>query len=343
MKSDAMNTAFVAQHTICQIAAAVTLAAFIGCAQSKAVVDESADNVARSVVERGPLRVTAEFAPAAARLSDEPTLTLTYEYERGVVVTKPPFGESLGEFAILGFREPASTLQGDRQVEQQVYRLEPTTTGDLTIAPIAITFRDQRPAGDGQERQLKTEALQVNVTTMVSAEAPALTDLRPPARPVAIPTTIGFGWLWYLFIPLTVCIFCVWLWRRRKRPAVIEPQRSPREIAEAALSDLEQSDLAQSDVKQFYVDLTGIVRRYLEQTTGVRAAEETTEEFLRDISNHNAYGVEVRSRLQDFLVSADLVKFAGHQPLPDDVATALERARRFVRTSWLQTRAEVAA
>ncbi len=115
------------------------------------------------------------------------------------------------------------------------------------------------------------------------------------------------------------------------------------QIAEASLSDLEQSDLAQSDVKQFYVDLTGIVRRYLEQTTGVRAPEETTEEFLREISTHNAYGVEVRQRLQEFLVSADMVKFAGHQPSSDDIATALERARRFIRTSWLQTRTEVAA
>ena len=142
---------------------------------------------------------------------------------------------------------------------------------------------------------------------------------------------------------MAVGAFCIWLWRRRKHPEVIQPQRSPREIAEEALSDLEQSDLSQSDVKQFYVDLTGIVRRYLEQTTGVRAPEETTEEFLRDISNHNAFGVEVRRRLQEFLISADLVKFAGHQPLPEDVITALERARRFVRTSWLQTRAEVAA
>jgi hypothetical protein len=154
---------------------------------------------------------------------------------------------------------------------------------------------------------------------------------------------IGFSWLWYLFVPLAISAFCAWLWRRRKPSEVVQPRRSPREIAEESLSDLERSDLAQSDIKLFYVDLTGIVRRYLEQTTGVRAPEETTEEFLRDISNHNAYGVEVRNRLQEFLISADLVKFAGHQPLPEDVTTALERARRFVHTSWLQTRAEVAA
>jgi hypothetical protein len=343
MKSDAMNILFTAQNSICQIAIAIMLASVVGCAPTKEAADESDDDVARSVVERGPLRVTAEVAPAQSRLSDEPTLTLTYEYETGVVVTKPPFGESLGEFAILGFREPTSTLNGDRQVEQQVYHLEPTTTGDLTIAPITITFRDQRPDGDGLEHQLETESLTITVTTMVGAEAPSLTDLRPPASPVKIPMEIGFSWLWYLFVPLAISAFCAWLWRRRKPSEVVQPRRSPREIAEESLSDLERSDLAQSDIKQFYVDLTGIVRRYLEQTTGVRAPEETTEEFLRDISNHNAYGVEVRNRLQEFLISADLVKFAGHQPLPEDVTTALERARRFVQTSWLQTRAEVAA
>ncbi len=51
-----------------------------------------------SVVERGPVKVTAEVQPAKARLSDEPVLTLTIEYESGVQIEKPPFGASHGKF-----------------------------------------------------------------------------------------------------------------------------------------------------------------------------------------------------------------------------------------------------
>ena len=40
---------------------------------------------------------------------------------------------------------------------------------------------------------------------------------------------------------------------------------------------------AQGLVKEFYLRLTGIVRQYVEDTTGIRAPEQTTEEFLRDM------------------------------------------------------------
>ena len=118
---------------------------------------------------------------------------------------------------------------------------------------------------------------------------------------------------------------------------------SPREIAVAALRELEQSNLASANVKEYYVELTGIVRRYLEQTSGVRAPEQTTEEFLRDIAGHEAFRGEKRERLQRFLVSADLVKFAGHRPSEDDVQEALHRARRFIETTWSPPSDEVAA
>jgi len=61
---------------------------------------------ARSVVERGPVKVTAEVQPPKARLSDEPMLTLTIEYEDGVQVEKPPFSNSMGSFLIRDFHEP---------------------------------------------------------------------------------------------------------------------------------------------------------------------------------------------------------------------------------------------
>jgi hypothetical protein len=97
------------------------------------------------------------------------------------------------------------------------------------------------------------------------------------------------------------------------------------------LDKLAQSGLAETDVKQFYVELTGIVRRYIEQTTAIRAPEQTTEEFLREISRKNTFDYEVNQRLQDFLESADLVKFAAHRPRREDVDESLSRARAFIK------------
>ena len=332
---------------LCDTLVLLVAASFLctcGCMNCQTENEPDSAEVLRNVVERGPLSVVTEVSPAQPRLSDEPTFTLTYEYEEGVVVNKPPFGKALGEFEILSFREPPATRAGSRQVEQQIYRLEPTTAGDLKIAPIKITFRDGRKdVGDQQQHELTTEEIVVPVTTMLDDEAPSLSDLRPAAPPVRLPMQFGYKWLAWLAVPLLLVAASLYWWRWRKSQLPPEPIYTPREIATAALRELERSNMAQKDVKTFYVELTGIVRRYLEQTSGVHAPEQTTEEFLRAIADHDAFLGEKRERLQQFLESADLVKFAGHQPSTEDVDQAFQRARRFIEITWSPPAQEIAA
>ena len=148
-----------------------SIAIVVGCAEEQTDVADKSQDVIRNIVERGPLKVTTEISPAKPRLSDEPTFTLTYEFEKGVVVNKPPFGKALGQFDILGFREPPATTDGDHDVEQQIYRLEPSNAGELKISPIKVTFRDGRKGvGDQQQHELITDEIVVPVTTMLGDE-----------------------------------------------------------------------------------------------------------------------------------------------------------------------------
>ena len=80
--------------------------------------------------------------------------------------------------------------------------------------------------------------------------------------------------------------------RRKRRP--IEPRRqTPEEIAQAALALLLAENLpGRGLVKEFYLRLTGIVRQYVEDTTGIRAPEQTTEEFLRDMRSRAVFPPE---------------------------------------------------
>ena len=96
------------------------------------------------------------------------------------------------------------------------------------------------------------------------------------------------------------------------------------------LQRLIEQNLAEIDVKLFYVELTGIVRRYIERTTGVRAPEQTTEEFLREITAKETFDGMFSRRLKNFLESADLVKFAGLHPRKDDIEEAFHRAKVFI-------------
>jgi hypothetical protein len=116
----------------------------------------------------------------------------------------------------------------------------------------------------------------------------------------------------------------------RRQASEADVPLSPKELAWLELERLVQQNLAQKDVKLFYVELTGVIRRYIERSTGVRAPEQTTEEFLSQISRHTSFAAEESDRLKAFLESADLVKFAAQEPRAEDIEEAFERAKVFI-------------
>lgn len=290
----------------------------------------SPGRVARTKVERGPVQITVEVAPEPVRLSDEPRLTLTIESEPGVEVRKPPFGDAVGDFIIRDFHEPLPESTGERQILRQVYTLEPTRAGPSQIDPITVTFVDKRPTGDGKEHQVETEAITVQVISVLDQQLPDLAQLEGLQGPVPIPSSgIGpLGWLLGGTLILGAGAGTWWFLRRRRARAV--PPLSPREQATLELNRLWKSNVAKVEVKSFYVELTGIVRRYIEHTTGIHAPEQTTEEFLREVGAQAAFDNDERQRLKLFLESADLVKFAAYRPDFQDVEESYRRARLFV-------------
>jgi hypothetical protein len=84
--------------------------------------------------------------------------------------------------------------------------------------------------------------------------------------------------------------------------------------------------------KDFYVELTMVVRRYIERRHGVKAPNLTTDEFLRAAQDSPAFPEEAIGQLKKFLESADLVKFAGVQATPVMTDEATDRARTYLDT-----------
>ncbi len=310
-----------------------------GCGQSEPAPAQPADStpaVARTQVQRGPLTVTVEVSPAPTRLSDEPTLTLTLDSDPKVKVTPPPFGEALGDFLILDFQNPLPQTKDGRRIQRQIYTLEPTRTGSLQVEPIFVEFVDNRPGADGKRHSVQTESLVIEVNSMIQTNTPSLGDLQDLDAPVDLPSSWP-AWIWFCAAAVGLSLFAVvgLLYWRRVSPSKMQfaPLVSPREKAVDAISALIKSGLHETDTKQFYVELTSIVRQYIEDTTSVRAPEQTTEEFLYEISRDENYRTEDRDRLGAFLESADLVKFAAHRPTDDDIERAIQRAREFVGAS----------
>lgn len=147
-----------------------------------------------------------------------------------------------------------------------------------------------------------------------------------------VPVPPNWWWLGLGLFIVVVVGLAFWLWKRKQPTPATEPvgPPSPHEAAIRALQQLREEN---PPVEEFYMRLSDIVRRYLEDQLGLRAPERTTEEFLYEVARDHALSAEHRELLGAFLQESDLVKFARFRPGEEDKLRAFGAAERFVRES----------
>ncbi|MBA2421756.1 MAG: hypothetical protein H0V61_00830 [Chitinophagales bacterium] len=143
--------------------------------------------------------------------------------------------------------------------------------------------------------------------------------------------------LWLYGIPLaSLLIIAILYWRYHKKrgirtassEAIVDP-RLPHEKALAALDQLETGKLWESNQsKQFYVQVTQIMRAYIEAGLLIPTVDHTTREIISSLKKN--LKDELLHRLSRDLRMADLVKFAKAQPSVGDHLQIIETARRLV-------------
>ena len=278
------------------------------------------------------MKLFVRVSPREPRLSDLVEMDVRVESQPDVEIKPPAFGQAVGDFLIRDYSErPAEAGAGN--VRRFHYQLEPAHAGKHLIRSVSIEFVDKRPNSErrGEPALIETDPLEVNVTSELGDEAPSLANLEPMLPPRPVPQAFAIGWLVAAGLAVLLAILGVVVLRRRKRRPIEPRRQTPEEIAQAALALLLAENLpARGLVKEFYLRLTGIVRQYVEDTTGIRAPEQTTEEFLRDMRSRAVFPPERSVRLAEFLEAADLVKYAGQQPEEGQIDQAIARAHEFV-------------
>jgi hypothetical protein len=294
--------------------------------------------------EKGPVKLFVSVAPREPRLSDLVEMDVRVESQPGVEVKPPAFGQAVGDFLIRDYSERPPEA-GAQNVRLFHYELEPAHAGKHLIRSVSIEFLDKRATSErpGEPALVETDPLEVNVTSELATGAPSLANLEPMVPPQPVPRTLAVAWLVAAGAVGALAIVVLALTRRRKRRPTEPRRQTPEEIAKAALDRLLADNLpAQGLIKEFYVRLTGIVRQYVEDTTGIRAPDQTTEEFLRDVRSRAVFPPERSARLAEFLEAADMVKYAGQQPEEGQIAQAIDRAHEFVNLKKLAPAADLA-
>ena len=137
-----------------------------------------------------------------------------------------------------------------------------------------------------------------------------------------------------IFIGLIVFIVIYFLKNKKiLAPKPLGPQESLQDKTLRLLAELDAKSLWQKkQVKEYYIQLTDIVRDYIEQRFRTPAMELTTDELLHQVKSHKDL-VTYYSILSDILHTADLAKFAKAEPLPQEHLDTMDKAKLFVDKS----------
>ena len=289
----------------------------------------AADEPLRAEVREGPVTATVSLTPAAPRLGDPLVLALVVEAAAGVAVEMPAFGDALGRFAIVDFT-PRREETEDGVVLSQRYTLQASASGRQRVPRLRVEFVDERAGQDPKPRELLTDELGFQIASVLpEGEAAAqLRPARPPLEEMEGPW-LRRHWPWLAGggVALAALVAGVVIWLRR---AERRAQLTAFDRALARLERLRRAGMPeQSDMDAWYVELSDIVRRYIEERFALRAPEQTTEEFLLE-AGRSALSRPHRELLSAFLATCDRVKFARYNPGAGESRQALDEARRFL-------------
>lgn len=133
-----------------------------------------------------------------------------------------------------------------------------------------------------------------------------------------------FRWVLLGLLVAALVVAAVYVIKRMRahKPIIefhVEPPIPPETQAMNDLETLRRKELWQSGkVKEYYTELTDIVRRYLEDGWKINSTDMTSDETLESYCASKAYDEEVEAKLRKVLSTADMVKFAKSEPLPNE-------------------------
>ena len=226
---------------------------------------------------------------------------------------------------------PIDTIRkNDRYELIKKYGLTQFDSGKYMIPSVKILINKKAFLSDS----IKVEVANVQVDTLKQK----MYDIKD-----IVPANEGIGdWWKYLLLLLLISgigAFIYWYIKIRQTKKIEEEiYKTPIEKATSLLNNLEKKELwQQGEVKEYYSQLTDIVRNYIEEAIEIPAMESTTSELIEGlkIASHKKkmkLSQETIDNLFVVLKQADLVKFAKSKPLDFEITEDRKKIERSIIT-----------
>ncbi len=199
------------------------------------------------------------------------------------------------------------------------------------MPPIEFVYKVK---GDTTTHKAYTNSLLLTIAGVTIDPQGEIKDIKPP---------MSAPWLFEDFLPYLIALVIIaalsggyyYYWRKMKQKkdflADVKVIIPPHREALTALRVLEEKKLWQQGlVKEYYSEVTEIIRRFFERRWNIIALEMTTDEILIQIK-HVPEALMVWKEMESFFLTADLVKFAKYQPSPAEHENEMHIAYEIVR------------
>jgi hypothetical protein len=274
------------------------------------------------------LHLSAESGSSSYKIGEWVNVRVKASVPQGVASLSPTVKDTIGQFEILKIAETVD----DKNTSEWTFRLITFDSGEVFIPPIPFSYT---LSGDSTRRVASTNPIFLIIHGVTVDPQGDIKDIKPP---------INAPWKFEDFLPYLIAVAILaaallgyWYYRRRKRVRMkvstfAKPSIPPAEAALKALYLLEDKKLwQQGKIKQYYSEVTEIIRRFLEDQYRLLALESTSDEILEQLR----LLPDAQTLLKQFLsffTTADLVKFAKYHPTTMEHEDELRWAYEIVRT-----------
>ncbi|MEM7414632.1 MAG: hypothetical protein AAF389_03985 [Gemmatimonadota bacterium] len=244
-------------------------------------------------------------------VGDRMVLTVQVEHPSGATVVWPD-SLDLTPFEVLGAGVGRPESTGDRVRSTAAFELTTFELGELELPsfPVDVLYPD------GSRETLDTDRYGVEVTTIGVDEGGDIREIRGPLMIPLSTITIAL-WFIVLLALLGAAAYGYRRWRANRSPAEdahTTPTRPAHEIALEGLRDVQASNMLQrGQVKEYHIEVSEVLRRYVEARYHVTALEMTTWEIIEGLRRVGV-GDDFRDGLRRLLDACDMVKFAKVRP-----------------------------
>ncbi len=160
-----------------------------------------------------------------------------------------------------------------------------------------------------------------------------------PIKEVIQVKVINYAWLYIvggLLLLAGIILVIYFVFFKRKIQITIKekvPTISYYDKTIQLLKELDNKKLWQKDdLKEYYSELTEIIRAYMEKRFSINALESTSDEILAQLNNAKVTAQQIE-HIRFILELADLAKFAKSRPLQNENIQAMQNAFEFVETT----------